>query len=144
MGVFLYIGHLFLTKVEFSSLAIFSLIFLLHKKLQVGRKRKYEDLDFSEDQISRKSVRQMLQKKNADSKNGSANGSPDPTPAASPSPEEVAINEWSWEKALCSDPEALMRQASRHSESEAQSHLALQVNNCYRVSGRILSKLILL
>ena len=100
--------------------------------MQVGRKRKYEDLDFSEDQISRKSVRQMLQKKNADSKNGSANGSPDPTPAASPSPEEVAINEWSWEKALCSDPEALMRQASRHSESEAQSHLALQVNNCLR------------
>ena len=96
--------------------------------MQPGRKRKYEDLDFSEDQISRKSVRQMLQKKNADSKNGSANGSPDPTPAASPSPEEVAINEWSWEKALCTDPEALMRQASRHSESEAQSHLAMQVN----------------
>jgi hypothetical protein len=51
---------------------------------------------------------------------------PHPTPAASPTPEEMAINEWSWEKVLCSDPEMLIRQASRQSETEEDNPLALQ------------------
>ena len=36
------------------------------------------------------------------------------------------MNEWSWEKILCSDPEMLIRQASRQSETEDDSPLALQ------------------
>ena len=51
---------------------------------------------------------------------------PNPTPAASPTPEEEKMNEWSWEKILCSDPEMLIRQASRQSETEDDSPLALQ------------------
>ena len=61
-------------------------------------------------------------------KNSSDNGrvAPNPTPAASPTPEEEKMNEWSWEKILCSDPEMLIRQASRQSETEDDSPLALQ------------------
>ncbi len=61
-------------------------------------------------------------------KNSSENGrvAPNPTPAASPTPEEEKMNEWSWEKILCSDPEMLIRQASRQSETEDDSPLALQ------------------
>ena len=38
----------------------------------------------------------------------------------------MTIDEWSWEKVLCSDPELLLRQASRQSDMEDDSPLALQ------------------
>ena len=36
------------------------------------------------------------------------------------------MNKWSWERVLCSDPEMLIRQASRQSEPEDESPLAIQ------------------
>lgn len=105
--------------------------FSLNFRLFQARKRKrseYEDIDFSEDTNScRKSTRRI--KNNGNSENGRlVSSAPHPTPAASPTPDDLAnpINEWSWEKVLCSDPELLIRQASRQSESEEDSPLALQ------------------
>jgi len=87
-----------------------------------GRKRKasdFEDLDFSEEIQNRKSSRII--------RNNSENGRVsvgDPTPAASPTPDDVSG--WSWERILNHDPESILRQSSRQSESEDESVLALQ------------------
>lgn len=100
-----------------------------------GRKRKkseFEDtiFDFSEENSScRKSMRNLSKNHNNENSISLPNGriAPHPTPAASPTPEDMArISEWSWEKILCSDPELLIRQASRQSENEEESPLALQ------------------
>ena len=91
-----------------------------------ARKRKrsdFEDIDFSEEQC-RKSSR--ITKNTSENGRVVSSTAPNPTPAASPTPEDLAINSWSWEKILCTDPELLIRQASRQSETEDDSPLALQ------------------
>jgi len=44
--------------------------------------------------------------------------------AVTRSGENEAVDNWSWEKVLCSDPEMLIRNASRHSDEEEESPLA--------------------
>ena len=108
--------------------------------LQKKRKRKEVDIEFIQEP-PRKSTRQKT----------TTNGAPHPTPAASPSPpppgsvDEAAVDvpdqnlytanpaalttnmdKWSWERVLCSDPEMLIRQASRQSEQDDENPLALQ------------------
>eukprot|EP00094_Tigriopus_californicus_P012208 TCALIF_11799-PA protein Name:"Protein of unknown function" AED:0.55 eAED:0.55 QI:0/0.5/0.33/0.66/1/1/3/0/157 len=70
------------------------------------------------------------------SKGVAANQPPSPTleslmgiesGAVTRSGETEEMNNWCWEKVLCSDPEMLIRQASRQSESESQNPLALQL-----------------
>ena len=90
--------------------------------------KDYEPLDFSEDSRSRKSLR--LQRNN--SENGPRVTNPgEPTPAgsavASPTPDDVPTWAKDWEDILNSNPEDILKDSSRKSETEGESELARQM-----------------
>ena len=89
---------------------------------EASEDKAFEGLDFSEECQNRKSSRII--------RNNSENGRVsvgDPTPAASPTPAHPDdISLWSWERILNNDPEEILRQASRNSENEEATILALQ------------------
>ena len=91
---------------------------------EASEDKAFEGLDFSEECQNRKSSRII--------RNNSENGRVsvgDPTPAASPTPvekDDTDMSQWSWERILNNDPEEILRQASRNSENDEKSLLALQ------------------
>ena len=91
--------------------------------------KDFEALDFSEDSRSRKSLR--LQRNNSENGPNRVTNPGEPTPSgsavASPTPDDVPIYLKDWEDILNSNPEDILKESSRKSETEGESELARQM-----------------